>query len=160
MLPLLWQHRGQGVAILISEHGDGEIIARTALSLGFQTIRGSTSRGASRALIGLIRHLEGGGEVAITPDGPRGPRGEFAPGAAVAAQRAGAALLMVRASTRRAWHLRSWDRFIIPKPFARIHISYSTTRVNAATPREAAEEAPRLGRLMEETGRAAEGAPR
>jgi lysophospholipid acyltransferase (LPLAT)-like uncharacterized protein len=158
LLPLLWQHRGQGVAILISEHHDGEIIARVAHGLGFRTIRGSTSRGAGRALIALIRHLEEGGEVAITPDGPRGPRGEFAPGAAVAAQRAGATLLFTRAAARRAWRLKSWDRFLVPKPFARIQVSYSTARVKAPTAREAAEEAAHLGRLLEETGTAGEAA--
>jgi Kdo2-lipid IVA 3' secondary acyltransferase len=151
LLPLLWQHRGEGVAVLISEHHDGEIMARTAHGLGFRTIRGSTSRGAGRALIALIRHLEGGGDVAITPDGPRGPRGEFAPGAAVAAQRAGATLLLTRAVVRRAWRLKSWDRFIIPKPFARIEVWYRAIRVDAATARDAADEAPRLGRLLDET---------
>ena len=156
LLPLLWQHRGEGVAVLISEHHDGEIMARVAEGLGFRTIRGSTSRGAGRALIALIRHLEEGGEAAVTPDGPRGPRGEFAPGAAVAAQRAGATLLLTRAAVRRSWRLRSWDRFIVPKPFARIEVTYGTARVQAATPREAAEEAPQLGRMLEETGAAGE----
>ena len=55
LLPLLWHHRGEGVAVLISEHRDGEIIARIAEALGYRTVRGSTSRGAARALLGLSR---------------------------------------------------------------------------------------------------------
>ena len=119
LLPLLWHHRGQGVAVVISEHRDGEIIARIAESLGYRTVRGSSSRGGGRALIGLMRELESGHDVAVTPDGPRGPAHVFAPGAAIAAQRTGAPLLPVRVSASRAWRLRSWDRFMFPKPFAR-----------------------------------------
>ena len=60
LLPLLWQHRGEGVAVVISEHRDGEIVARIAESLGYATVRGSTSKGASRALIGLMRAVDDG----------------------------------------------------------------------------------------------------
>ena len=87
MLPLLYHHRGEGVAVLISEHGDGEIIARVAAGLGFHTVRGSTSRGAARALLALTRTLEAGRDLAITPDGPRGPAKSIAPGSAVDPQR-------------------------------------------------------------------------
>ena len=88
MLALLYQHRGEGVSVLISEHRDGELIARVAESLGFRTVRGSTTRGASRALVGLARELRDGHDIAVTPDGPRGPARSFAPGALIAAQRA------------------------------------------------------------------------
>src|SRR5207253_10526610 len=86
LLPLLWFHRDQGVLVLISEHRDGELVARAAASLGFGLIRGSTTRGAGRALISISRELQVGREVAITPDGPRGPAHKYAPGALVAAQ--------------------------------------------------------------------------
>lgn len=79
LLPLLYHHRGQGVTVLISEHADGEIIARIATALGYRTVRGSTSRGASRALIGLTRVIRDRGDLAVTPDGPRGPAKSFAP---------------------------------------------------------------------------------
>ena len=85
LLPLLWQHRGEGVIVLISEHRDGEIVARAATSLGFGLIRGSSTRGADRALISLGRELQAGKEVAITPDGPKGPSQKYAPGALIAA---------------------------------------------------------------------------
>ncbi|MFN2565931.1 MAG: lysophospholipid acyltransferase family protein [Gemmatimonadaceae bacterium] len=151
MLPLLWHHRGQGIAVLISEHRDGEIIARVASTLGFRTIRGSTYRGANRALVGLMRELRAGHDVAVTPDGPRGPAGHFAPGALVAAQRAGAPIVAVGVAATRAWRLRSWDGFMIPKPFARVTVAYGQDAVQSATARDAAAEAPRFQRLMEAT---------
>ena len=150
LLPLLWHQRGENVAIVISEHRDGEIIARIAESLGYATVRGSSSRGGSRALIGLMREIDAGRDGAITPDGPRGPARVFAPGAAVAAQRTGALIAPIRAQASRAWRLKSWDRFLIPKPFARVRVSFGPlTTVEAATPREAAEHAPRLQAILD-----------
>ena len=152
MLVPLWHHRGEGIAILISEHRDGEIIARVAESLRLRTVRGSTSRGAGRALVGLVRELASGHDIAITPDGPRGPAESFAPGALVAAQRSGAPIVAIGVHAPRAWRLASWDRFLIPKPFSRVYIAYSpATRVDGATPREAAGEASRFQQLMRET---------
>jgi lysophospholipid acyltransferase (LPLAT)-like uncharacterized protein len=149
LLPLLWYHRGEGVKVLISEHRDGELVARTAESLGYGLIRGSTTRGASRALVSLVRELEAGEEIAITPDGPRGPAETFAPGALVAAQRCDSYILPVAISASRAWRMNSWDRFMIPKPFARITIAYGEpSKVLAADARGAAGEAPRFERLM------------
>ena len=149
LLPLLWHHRDEGVMVLISEHRDGELVARAAESLGYGLIRGSTTRGADRALISLVRELQSGHEVAITPDGPRGPAEKFAPGALVAAQRSDSFILPVVVSASRAWRLRSWDRFMIPKPFARVTVAYGPpTKVMATNPRAAADEAPRFERLM------------
>lgn len=151
LLPLLWYHRSKGVMILISEHRDGELVARTAESLGYGLIRGSTTRGADRALISLVRELKAGHQVAITPDGPRGPAATFAPGALIAAQRSDSFILPVAVSTDRAWRLRSWDRFMIPKPFARVTIAYGNpAKVLAPTARAAAEEAPRFEHMMRE----------
>jgi len=151
LLPLLWHHRGEGVLILISEHRDGELVARAAQSLGYGLIRGSSTHGAERALISLVRELQGGHEVAITPDGPRGPARTFAPGALIAAQRSDTFILPVAASADRAWRLRSWDRFMIPKPFARLTVAYGApTKVLATTSRAAAEEGSRFERLLNE----------
>ncbi len=150
LLPLLWQHRGENVAIVISEHRDGEIVARIAESLGYSTVRGSTSKGGSRALIGLMREIDAGRDGAITPDGPRGPAHVFAPGVAVAAQRTGALIVPIRAAASRSWRLKSWDRFLIPKPFARVDVHYGElVAVHAGSPREAAEQASRLQALLE-----------
>jgi lysophospholipid acyltransferase (LPLAT)-like uncharacterized protein len=157
LLPLLWLHRGEGVRIVISAHRDGEIVARVAERLGHATIRGSSSRGAARALLGIVRELEDGADVAITPDGPRGPARKFASGALVAAQRVGAPIIGIGVSASPAWHLRSWDRFMIPKPFARVNVVYTpATLVTAASSREAEEEAPRFEALLSEAITAAE----
>jgi lysophospholipid acyltransferase (LPLAT)-like uncharacterized protein len=152
LLPLLWHHRDEGVVLLISEHRDGELVARAAESLGYALVRGSTTRGADRALISIIRELQAGREVAITPDGPKGPAGKYAPGALIAAQKADSVILPVVAVADRAWRLKSWDRFMIPKPFTRITIAYGKpTKVLAATAREAAQEGVRFEALMSET---------
>jgi lysophospholipid acyltransferase (LPLAT)-like uncharacterized protein len=151
LLPLLWRHRSEGVRIVISSHRDGEIIARIAERLGHQTIRGSSSRGAARALLGIVRELEAGIEVAVTPDGPRGPARKFASGALVAAQRVGVPIIGIGISASRAWYLKSWDRFMIPKPFSRVTLAYSApTFVTAASAREAELEAPRFEALIDE----------
>ena len=149
MLPALWQHRGQGIAILISEHRDGEIITRIAESLGLRAVRGSTSRGGTRALLEMARELSNGRECAVTPDGPRGPAREFAPGALVAAQRSGAGIVAIGSHASSAWRLRSWDRFTIPKPFARVTIAYrGPAFITDESPREAAERAPEFGEML------------
>ena len=147
----MWNFRDLGIVVLISEHGDGEIAARAAESMGYRTIRGSSRRGAERALLSLAREVESGSHVAVTPDGPRGPAESFAPGALIAAQRSGAPIVLLRAVVDRAWRLKSWDRFIIPKPFARLTIYVSEpVFVNAPSLRAAADEAPRFQALMRE----------
>jgi lysophospholipid acyltransferase (LPLAT)-like uncharacterized protein len=134
---------------VISEHRDGEIIARIVESFGFKTIRGSSSRGAARALIGIVRELERGSEVAVTPDGPRGPARRFASGALVAAQRVGVPIVGVGVFASSAWRLNSWDRFMIPKPFSRVQVAYTLpTSVVATSAREAEGEAPRFESLL------------
>lgn len=145
----MWNFRKLGIVALISEHGDGEIAARAAESMGYRTIRGSSRRGAERALLSLAREVENGAHVAVTPDGPRGPAQSFAPGALIAAQRSGAPIVLLRAVADRAWRLRSWDRFIIPKPFARLTIYVGEPLlVNASSLRAAADQAPRFQTLM------------
>jgi len=149
MLPLLWSHRGEGVAVVISAHRDGEIIARIAERLGYRTIRGSSSRGAARALLGIVRELDSGLEVAVTPDGPRGPAQKFASGTLVAAQRVGVPIVGIGVSSSRAWRLKSWDRFMIPKPFSRVRLVYSVpTPVAATSARDAEDEAPKFEALL------------
>jgi lysophospholipid acyltransferase (LPLAT)-like uncharacterized protein len=149
LLPLLWHHRGEGVLVLISEHRDGELVARAASALGFGLIRGSTTRGAGRALISMVRALQSGKEIAVTPDGPRGPARKFAPGALVAAQRSNTQILPVAVSVDRGWYLKSWDRFVIPKPFARVTVAYGDPEMVAAPDsRGAAAEGARFEDMM------------
>lgn len=153
ILPIAWQHRGRGIAPLISTHADGEIIARIVEGLGYRTVRGSTSRGGARAILELTRLLAAGVSVAVTPDGPRGPRHVFAPGALVVAHRSGRPIVLVRATARRAWRLRSWDRHLIPKPFATVTYHYGVPQpIGAATPRDAERDAPRFERMLVQLG--------
>ena len=141
MLPLVVRHRSQGVRILISEHRDGEVIARIAGRLGLASIRGSSSRGAARALLAMCEALGDGSVVAVTPDGPRGPARSFASGTVVAAHRSGSPIVAIGVAASRAWHLRSWDAFMIPKPFASVVIAYSDPMfVDATNARAAAEQ--------------------
>lgn len=159
LLPLLWTHRGRDIAVMVSEHRDGELIARVAHALGFRTVRGSTSRGASRALLGACREVESGHDVAVTVDGPRGPAGSVAPGALVISHRTGAPMVPTAASASRAWRLKSWDRFMIPKPFARVVVAYGEPLLTAAaSARDAAGEAAAVGRALDAaTGTARDG---
>jgi hypothetical protein len=124
LLPLLWAHRNRGIAAMISSHEDGEIIARIVATLGFVPVRGSTSRGGARALLESVRWLREGRTVAFTTDGPRGPRRRSSPGAITAARRGAAPLVPVGAVVDRAWRFGSWDRFVLPKPFAHVVIRY------------------------------------
>lgn len=156
LLPLLWSHRERDIAVIISEHRDGEIIARIARALGFRTVRGSTSRGAARALLGACRIVDAGHDLAVTVDGPRGPAGTVAPGSPVIAQRTGAAMVPVAAWANRAWRLRSWDRFMIPKPFARVTVAYDNPiRVVADAAREATDDTERVRAGIERAGQTA-----
>ena len=143
LLPLLYVMRFQSIACLISTHKDGELIAQIARRLGCKLVRGSSSRGADRALLGLVRTLRDGFTIAVTPDGPRGPYRSFAAGALVAAHRAEAPVVAFGVHASRAWYLGSWDRFMIPKPFARLTIVFDTPRlVPGGSSRDAAAAIP------------------
>jgi len=124
LLPLLWHHRDQGVAIVVSAAREGRYLADFATSLGYRALYGSSTRGGARALLAAVRELRAGRAVAFTPDGPRGPRRELKPGVIAAAQRGAAVVVPVHAESDRSWRLHSWDRMMIPKPFARVRISY------------------------------------
>jgi lysophospholipid acyltransferase (LPLAT)-like uncharacterized protein len=125
ILPLLALHKREGVVALISRHRDGGYLADLAGSWGYRSVRGSTQRGGEAGLLGIVRALESGATVAVTPDGPRGPAGRVKPGAVAAAQHAGVPIVAVGARPSSAWYVRSWDRMCIPKPFAAIDVEYS-----------------------------------
>jgi hypothetical protein len=129
MLPLIHAHRNENITVLVSEHRDGEIIARIAGAFGFPSVRGSSSRGAIRSLLSLVKVVKSGGDVGVTPDGPRGPARSFAPGVLLAAQRAAAPLVTIAAHASSAWRLNTWDGFVIPKPFATITVAYGEPRM-------------------------------
>ncbi len=114
--------RGCGVAVMISRHADGEVIARVVESLGFSTVRGSSTRGGAAALQDAVDALRGGRGAAFTPDGPKGPPQEAKPGALYAASRAGVPLVPLGVGVLKARELRSWDRFRIPLPFTTVAV--------------------------------------
>ncbi len=155
LLPLLWQHRNQGVAIVVSEARDGQYLSDLALTLGYGAVRGSSSRGGARALLGAVRELQAGRSVAFTPDGPRGPRRELKPGVVAAAQRGGGVIVPIHAEADRAWRLHSWDRFMIPKPLARVRITYGRTFEVADGESGLAEGLARAAEGLEEVSRMA-----
>jgi lysophospholipid acyltransferase (LPLAT)-like uncharacterized protein len=159
LLPLLWHHRGKGMTIVVSEGREGRYLASYARRLGYREARGSSSRGGVRALLGAVKALQAGGSAAFTPDGPRGPRRVFKGGGVRAAQRAQAPIVPVHAEASRAWRVRTWDRMMIPKPFAKIRIAYGGIfRVPpgdaalAAGEQQAIRELTRATSLAEKTG--------
>ncbi|MHB1194799.1 MAG: lysophospholipid acyltransferase family protein [Longimicrobiales bacterium] len=146
-LPLAWCHRDEGIVTLVSEHGDGEALVRLIRRWGFGSVRGSSTRGATKALKGLIRAARAGKDLAITPDGPRGPEREFKPGALAVAQATGLPVVPLAAGASGAWRVRSWDRSLIPHPFSRLCVAYGPPRrVPAHMDRD------RLGALARELG--------
>jgi len=109
-------------AALISASRDGELLADAITRFGFDVVRGSSSRLGASAILQLTDVLASGRDVVITPDGPRGPAYELGPGIIFLAQKSGAAVLPVNMEYSRCWRLKSWDRFILPRPFAKIRV--------------------------------------
>jgi len=119
MLIFTFSHRKQKIHVLISQHRDGEFIARIIHRLGFVTVRGSTTRGGPKAIFEMCEKTASGFDVAITPDGPRGPGFQVHPGIIYVAQRSGMSIVPITNSAKNRWNLSSWDRFLIPKPFSK-----------------------------------------
>lgn len=135
LLPLTYTHKHLGIDVLVSQNKDGELIARVLHGLGFHTIRGSTSRHGAGALKALVRASRAGRTVGITPDGPRGPRHEVQDGVVFLAAMTGTPIVPLAADAHPAWRLRSWDRFLVPRPFGRGNVVLGPLR---RVPRHAA----------------------
>jgi lysophospholipid acyltransferase (LPLAT)-like uncharacterized protein len=120
MIPATYTCRNIGVRVMSSNSYDGEYMGRIIRKFGFVAVKGSSSRNAVRALLGLRRALEDGWTVAFTLDGPRGPRCKVKPGPVALARSAGVPLSMFHMAVERAWVLNTWDRLMIPKPFSRV----------------------------------------
>lgn len=116
--------RNSRVQVLISQHSDGEYIARVIHRLGFGSIRGSTTRGGMRAVKALIDKIREGYSVAITPDGPRGPRFVVQPGSIYLGKKTQLPIVPAAVGLSNYWALPSWDKFRIPKPFSRALMMY------------------------------------
>lgn len=118
VVPLAF-YRGRGIIILTSLSRDGDIQDMSMKCLGFRTVRGSSSRGGARALLGLIKQIKTFGAAAITVDGPRGPYHIAKPGAVLLAQKCDAVILPVGVAHSACHRLKSWDKFEIPLPFSK-----------------------------------------
>jgi len=125
VLPCTVYFRRTGAIILISRSFDGELITRILQMFGFDAVRGSSSRGAREGLLGLKAAIESGKPAIFTADGPRGPIYQTKMGPIKLAQMTGVSIGSFYLLPERAWTIRSWDRFLIPKPFTRICVSWA-----------------------------------
>ena len=123
ILPATFYFRRRGIVVITSENYDGEWIARIIERFGYGTARGSTSRGARRAVLQLVRELGRGRPAGFTVDGPRGPARVAQAGAVWLASATGNPVLPFHLEASRHWTLRSWDRTQIPKPFATVGLA-------------------------------------
>lgn len=125
-------------SIMISQSRDGELVAGFMESIGWFAARGSSSRGGGRALNEMIERLTATGFAGHILDGPRGPMGKVKFGVILLAQATDAALVPLHVTAEHAWYLKSWDRFMVPKPFSRITLQYSDM-IKLAPTQDAAE---------------------
>jgi hypothetical protein len=147
LLPLVHVHRHEGIVVLVSEHTDGEYVSRIIERNGFGTVRGSSTRGAMKGLRALVRAAREGRDLALTPDGPRGPPGVLKPGALLVAQLTGLPIVPLGVGASRGWRFKSWDGLLVPEPLSTIEIEYLPPRL---VPRDAARE--QIERLAAEIG--------
>lgn len=155
MMPYVYP--GGRITVLSSRHRDSEMLARVLVRLGLDLSKGSSTSGGAAGLRDILRKTREGFDVAFTPDGPRGPRREVKPGVIAAARLSGLPILPVTFSARPAWRLRTWDRTLVPRPFARGLFVYGEP---LRVPRDAdeAEQRERAARLGAELDRLTDGA--
>lgn len=138
LLSSAYRYRRFELGTLISQNRDGDYITGVIQRWGFTVIRGSSSRGGSSALRRIVKMLKDGRSVALTPDGPRGPRQQMKPGPVIAAQLAGVPIIPVAAAASSGRFFGSWDRFLVPAPFADTPVGLGEPIV---VPRELSESA-------------------
>ncbi len=141
ILPMAYLRRDEGIAVLVSRHRDGELITRIIEGLGYVAARGSSTRGGEAGVRGMLQWAAREHDLAITPDGPRGPKEQAKEGIVYLAARTARPIIPIGVGASRAWVLRSWDGFRIPQPFARVHVVYGEPLVVREGEGEAAEAA-------------------
>jgi lysophospholipid acyltransferase (LPLAT)-like uncharacterized protein len=119
----IYPKKRAGVTVLTSPSKDGEILAQLVGAVGMEAVRGSSSRRGSRALLELVKLIRSGRDIAITPDGPRGPRYSLGPGIILLAQTTGTRIVPAHASFSRCVRMKTWDGFIIPLPFSKVSVT-------------------------------------
>ena len=134
MLATLWHgrmvvampaHARTGLSVLVSPSDDGKLVLPLLESFGYASVLGSSNKNPARAVREMLERLRAGGRIVITPDGPRGPLHSINPGTAWMARETGFPILPLGCAADRAWHLKSWDRFTIPKWGARVVLNYA-----------------------------------
>jgi hypothetical protein len=120
----IWRYRRRGYWALISISFDGDLQAQNFRLFGFRVIRGSTGRRAVLATREILKALEGGGVLAFTPDGPRGPSQKVQEGVIYFAKKSGKPIIPVGIAASSCWFARSWDSYMVPKPFSRARHVY------------------------------------
>jgi lysophospholipid acyltransferase (LPLAT)-like uncharacterized protein len=123
-LQLAQIYRQVRATVMVSRSQDGEFISQVSQRFGVHPTRGSTSRGGSRAMLELVRHVQEGYVACVTPDGPRGPRYRVQPGVITVAQKTGVPILPLAYNAEWKKVFQSWDRFVMPLPFSRIVVVY------------------------------------
>ena len=124
LLPLEYICRGRGIQVLSSLHRDGEMSARLMTAFGYGVVRGSSTRGSARGLLRMLARAVEGLDLAITPDGPKGPARRVKRGIFYLAEKSGGALVPVGVAAARTKRLSSWDSFLVPLPFSRVAVVY------------------------------------
>lgn len=124
MLLGLAHHASRNWWVLVSDHQDGDISQALLEQFGYRVVRGSSTRGGARAVRQMLTILDEGAVVVITPDGPRGPRHSIKHGVVWLARATGYPIVPVGFACDRAWRTKGWDRFTIPKPWARVVMVY------------------------------------
>jgi len=136
-----WIRRGYKACFLVSASVDGEVPARIARSWGADVIRGSANQTGALVLRDMQQKIRDGYAIVTTADGPNGPQHEFKPGAVLMARIGGTPLVPLACAADRAWYLDRWDRFMIPKPFARVVLAVGEpVEVPRSAPMERLEE--------------------
>ncbi|MBD3347581.1 MAG: DUF374 domain-containing protein [Candidatus Eisenbacteria bacterium] len=148
LLGLEYAYRGSGICVLSSLHRDGEISARLMKALGYEVVRGSTSRGSARGLLLMLRMLRRGHDLAVTPDGPRGPARVVKPGIFYLADKSGSPIVPVAVWSSPRATLGSWDGFAVPLPFARVVILHGAP-IEPTGEEDRERRAEALGRSLE-----------
>jgi hypothetical protein len=122
MIVPVWFARRLKIVAMISQHRDGELVARLVQKLGYETVRGSSTRGGTGAALQMIERLKAGQVGAMICDGPKGPIYKMKPGTPYMAIEAGAVVIPATFAATSCWTFRSWDRFTVPKPFSRVFL--------------------------------------
>ncbi|MEP2777321.1 MAG: lysophospholipid acyltransferase family protein [Luteolibacter sp.] len=130
-VPPIWRRTGgknRSTVVLTSASKDGTTLATAMQLFGIGAVRGSSSRRAVSALIGMKKELKAGVDVCVTPDGPKGPRYDVQPGVIKIAQTCGVEIIPIHVRYSSAWRLKTWDRFVVPKPFSHVTVVFDTPR--------------------------------